>query len=34
VDRAVADIIDKTTFADLIRSWTDRQNQFVHNWEI
>jgi len=34
VDRAVSDIIDKTTFADLLRGWTDRQNRFVLNWEI
>ena len=34
VDRAVSEIIDKTTFADLIRTWAERQNQFVHNWEI
>ena len=34
VDRAVAEIVDKTTFADLLRGWTDRQNRFVLNWEI
>jgi Rrf2 family protein len=34
VDRAVSDIIDKTTFADLLRGWTDKQNKFVLNWEI
>jgi Rrf2 family cysteine metabolism transcriptional repressor len=34
VDRAVSEIIDKTSFADLLRGWTDKQNKFVLNWEI
>ena len=34
VDRAVSEIVDKTTFADLLRDWSDRQNRFVLNWEI
>jgi len=34
VDTAVSEIIDKTTFADLLRRWTDKQNRFVLNWEI
>jgi hypothetical protein len=34
VDQAVSGIIDKTTFADLTREWTDCQNRYVHNWEI
>jgi Rrf2 family cysteine metabolism transcriptional repressor len=34
VDRAVSEIIDKTTFADLLRGWTDKQSRFVLNWEI
>jgi Rrf2 family protein len=34
VDHAVSDIIDKTTFADLLRDWTEKQNKFVLNWEI
>jgi DNA-binding IscR family transcriptional regulator len=34
VDAAVSAIIDHTTFADLIRGWTERQNRFVLNWEI
>ena len=34
VDRAISEIIDKTTFADLLRSWNERQNRFVLNWEI
>ncbi len=34
VDRAVAGIIDHTTFGDLARSWAEKQNKFVLNWEI
>ncbi len=34
VDRAVSDIVDHTTFADLLRSWAEKQNKFVLNWEI
>ena len=32
--RAASQILDKTTFADLLRGWTDKQNKFVLNWEI
>ncbi len=34
VDQAISGIVDKTTFADLLRSWTEKQNRFVLNWEI
>jgi DNA-binding IscR family transcriptional regulator len=34
VDRAVSDVVDHTTFADLVRGWQERQHQFVHTWEI
>ena len=34
VDRAVSEIVDKTTFAMLLRSWNDKQNKYVLNWEI
>ena len=34
VDLAVSEIIDKTTFADLIRRWSEKQNKHVLNWEI
>src|SRR5262245_24603970 len=34
VDVAISGILEKTTFADLLRGWSDRQNKFVHNWEI
>jgi len=34
VDGAVAEIVDKTTFAGLVRGWADQQNKYVLNWEI
>jgi len=34
VDRAVSEIVDKTTLADILRSWSEKQNRFVLNWEI
>jgi Rrf2 family cysteine metabolism transcriptional repressor len=34
VDQAIAAELDNTTFANLVRQWTDKQNQFVPNWEI
>lgn len=34
VDRAVNQIVDRTTFADLLRSWNEKQSKFVLNWEI
>jgi Rrf2 family protein len=34
VDGAVSEVIDKTTFADLLRGWTEKQNKHVLNWEI
>ena len=34
VDDAVSSVVDKTTFADLLRSWTERRDTFVPNWQI
>ena len=34
VDSAVDAVLDSTTFAQLVRDWTDRHNRFVPNWEI
>ena len=34
VDRAISNVLDKTTFADLQRRWDEKQNRFVLNWEI
>ena len=34
VDEAVSGVVDHTTFADLQRSWAERQERFVPNWDI
>ena len=34
VDRAVSEILDKTTLDDILRGWSEKQNRFVLNWEI
>jgi Rrf2 family transcriptional regulator, cysteine metabolism repressor len=34
VDRAVSEVIDRTSFADLLRAWNEKQNRYVLNWEI
>jgi Rrf2 family protein len=34
VEEAVSGIVDRTTFADLVRRWADRQSRYVPNWEI
>ena len=34
VDSAISGILDKTSFADLLRDWADKQSRFVPNWEI
>src|SRR5450755_3394002 len=34
VEGAISAVIDKTTFADLLRAWQEKQNKYVHNWEI
>jgi Rrf2 family cysteine metabolism transcriptional repressor len=34
VDQAVSSVVDKTTFADLLRGWQEKQNRYVMNWEI
>jgi Rrf2 family transcriptional regulator, cysteine metabolism repressor len=34
VDRAVSDVVDRTTFADLHRAWEEKKARFVPNWEI
>jgi Rrf2 family protein len=34
VDSAVAGILEKTTFAELVRTWNEKQRQYVQNWEI
>ena len=34
VDQAISAVLDKTSFADVLRVWTERQSKFVLNWEI
>src|SRR5258708_33931900 len=34
VDRAISGVIDKTTLADLLRAWEEKQNKYLHNWKI
>jgi DNA-binding IscR family transcriptional regulator len=34
VDQAISGVIDKTTFAELLRAWKEKQNVYVRNWEI
>lgn len=34
VDRAVSEVIDKTSFAGLVERWVAKQSRFVANWEI
>jgi Rrf2 family transcriptional regulator, cysteine metabolism repressor len=34
VDHAVSEILDRTTFGDILRQWAEKQNTFVLNWEI
>ena len=33
-DCAIDSVLDSTTFAQLVREWTDKNNRFVPNWEI
>ncbi|MGD0199957.1 MAG: Rrf2 family transcriptional regulator [Bryobacteraceae bacterium] len=34
VDESIAAIVDHTTFAELVRQWTERQARYVSDWEI
>jgi Rrf2 family cysteine metabolism transcriptional repressor len=34
VDDAVSAVVDKTSFAELARSWQERQAKYVPNWDI
>ncbi len=34
VDQAVSDVVDHTTFDDLRREWSEKQANFIPNWEI
>jgi Rrf2 family transcriptional regulator, cysteine metabolism repressor len=34
MDRAVSEVIDRTSFAELERAWAENSARFVPNWEI
>ncbi len=34
VDRAISEVIDRTSFAELADRWAEKQGRFVANWEI
>lgn len=34
VDAAVSQVIDRTSFADLVREWRESRSRYVPNWEI
>lgn len=34
VDGAVSEIIDKTSFTELVERWAEKRNRFVANWDI
>lgn len=34
VDGAVSAVVDRTTFAELVRHWQETQTRYVPNWEI
>jgi Rrf2 family cysteine metabolism transcriptional repressor len=34
VDASISTILDRTTFAELVRRWKESQRRYVANWEI
>ena len=34
VDAAISGVLDRTTFAELVRKWKEMQSRYVPNWEI
>ena len=34
VDAAVSEVLDRTTFAELLREWNDKQLRYIETWEI
>jgi Rrf2 family protein len=34
IDQAVSCILDSTNFAELARTWQDRQSKYIPNWDI
>lgn len=33
-ESAISNVLDRTTFAELVRNWRERQAKYVPNWEI
>ena len=33
-EAAISNVLDRTTFAELVRNWRERQTKYVPNWEI
>ena len=34
VDKAVSDVLDRMTFAELARNWQEKNSKYVPNWDI
>lgn len=34
VDSATSDVLDKTSFGEIARSWQQKNTQYIPNWEI
>jgi hypothetical protein len=34
VDRAISEVIDQTSLADLTLRWKERQGKYIPNWDI
>ncbi len=34
VDRAVSEVVDRTSFDDLAQGWREREQRYIPNWEI
>lgn len=34
VDKVISSVVDETSFADLARTWKERQCKYIPNWEI
>lgn len=34
VDNAVSSVLDSTTFAELVRKWSEKQTKYIPNWDI
>jgi Rrf2 family protein len=34
VDKSVAEIVEHTDFASIVRNWAEKQRTYTHDWEI